>query len=316
MDAHPSLIVPQEASLFLFLYAEYNNKSHWNHEVIDLFIKDAFSLAKFRMFWGVDQEAARSLLYSEPELDFKKALNALFKLSDSPFATEELEWIGDKNPVYCHVAKLLLKSYPNAKFIHLVRDYRACVESMSRFESGRPLRAYALHWVTMNKAVEEAKKIAPDQFLTINYEDFVFKPEKELSGICNFLSIPYDPAMLDYYDTFQRLLKDLEANDPLKWSLLRKVHPNLLKPMNTSRTDRWRSTLTPDQIKEVESAAANWGLKYGYEPASDAKPKLYPIVRLIIWLNHQMVNTYYRIPLSVRRSLGLIGDTKLPKRLQ
>jgi hypothetical protein len=93
----------------------------------------------------------------------------------------------------------LLWLWPDARYIHLVRDGRDV--ALSTIPMGwagnmyRGIRAWA--------EVEElwrrmAERLPADRQITVTYEDLAADPEYELRRICDFLGVDYDPAMLRY----------------------------------------------------------------------------------------------------------------------
>ena len=95
----------------------------------------------------------------------------------------------------------LLRIWPEAKFIHLVRDGRDV--GRSRIEMGWAGNMYTavgawieaeLHWSKLRR------ELPADRWTEIQYETLVTEPEMTLTQVCQFLGIPYDPAMLTYPD--------------------------------------------------------------------------------------------------------------------
>jgi hypothetical protein len=93
--------------------------------------------------------------------------------------------------------------WPDARFIFLLRHPAAAVASLRAswapgWHPGRPdspdeVTSYALRYMTK---VEEARHALPGY--TVRYEELTADPEKAVSGLCSFLDLDFEPAMLDY----------------------------------------------------------------------------------------------------------------------
>lgn len=128
---------------------------------------------------------------------------------------------GDKSPSYIHHLPLLRAHFPEARFLHIVRDARDHAMSMKKAWNKHPLRA-AQRWVD---GVETARRDAaamPDRYLELRYEDLLQRPEPLLRRCCALLEIPFDPAMADPGQVTENLgdaagLSGLKRDNAEKW---------------------------------------------------------------------------------------------------
>jgi hypothetical protein len=91
----------------------------------------------------------------------------------------------------------LLWLWPDARFIHLVRDGRdvAFAQVMSG-KAGNMWHGIA-DWVDAEVLWDRmSHKLPPDRQFTLKYESLVGEPQYELHRICQFLGLPFDPAMI------------------------------------------------------------------------------------------------------------------------
>jgi hypothetical protein len=113
---------------------------------------------------------------------------------------------GDKNPHYADVVNrgcldTVRRIFPGAKFIHIIRDGRDVVASIVRRKhaDGTPwadLKTAATVWrdhVTIGS--EFGRKIAPESYHEIRYEDLVADGLRDARSLFEFLGIPLDPAV-------------------------------------------------------------------------------------------------------------------------
>lgn len=102
----------------------------------------------------------------------------------------------EKTPQHVHSADLIRATVPGALFIVVVRDGRDVVSSRARRHGGN--FDFALkRWQRFTEA-SIAQLGRADAHLW-RYEDFIDDPESSIRAVCSFVSIDFDPAMLDYH---------------------------------------------------------------------------------------------------------------------
>jgi Sulfotransferase family len=118
-----------------------------------------------------------------------------------------LEQKRDRKPILCAVSHFnfdrLLTLWPQARFIHLVRDGRdvaySCVKEKGW--SGNPWLATE-RWMKAEQLWDTlSQQIPAERKLEITYEDLVCQPVQTLDRVCKFLGVEYHPAMMSYPQT-------------------------------------------------------------------------------------------------------------------
>jgi len=100
-------------------------------------------------------------------------------------------------------AGFIAKALPRAKFLHLVRDARdVCFSNLRMLYSHvngysydqreladfhRGYRLLMAHW----------HRVLPGRMLDVPYRELVTDTERVVRGVCDFLRVPFEPAMLD-----------------------------------------------------------------------------------------------------------------------
>lgn len=103
--------------------------------------------------------------------------------------------MGDKSPSYIDNVPLLLKDFPEAKFIHIVRDARDYSLSINQAWGKNQLRA-AYRWSCSIAGLQSQIKSNSSRFIEVRYEDILVDTECELNKLCAFLDIDYESGML------------------------------------------------------------------------------------------------------------------------
>ncbi len=100
-------------------------------------------------------------------------------------------WL-EKTPGNVFAFHRTLEAFPDARFVHLVRDGRDVVDSLVR-RSHTPFRA-ATRWLCAVAAAQELSSLPG--FYELRYESLVQAPESELRRLCAFLGEPFDESAL------------------------------------------------------------------------------------------------------------------------
>lgn len=101
----------------------------------------------------------------------------------------------EKTPMYVHHLALLGNAFPEARFIHVVRDGRSCAASFHRRWKFNPVRTI----VRWKEAVREGRRqgqLLGDRYLEIRYEALTDAPEDTLTRLLAFLDVPFENAVL------------------------------------------------------------------------------------------------------------------------
>jgi hypothetical protein len=197
-------------------------------------------------------------LIDELELDFDEIKNTLLGLPEEyracsaiisevyraysrKWGCDDCPW-GDKTPWNVFHYDRIKKVFPNAKYVHMLRDGRACVcsyiSSLAKQENITLFDA-CYRWKDSIKRCLKAKRLNENNFITIKYEALVMQPSIELSNIANFLNLSHK-MHVEY------------KHIPLHDSKLRH-HSNLREPVNTNSILKWKDNLSSSSIRKVES---------------------------------------------------------------
>ncbi len=144
--------------------------------------------------------------------------------------------------------------FPNAKFIHIIRDARdVCLSLRNAYlrqpdndswrRKGQSISKATSHWCTNVEAiVQSGKKLGPDLYLEIRYEDLVLKTEETLKQVCAFIGEEYDSKMLSFYNTGPIKEKEIDF-------------PKIRRPPEPSDTARWRTEMNLVEVALIEAYA-------------------------------------------------------------
>jgi len=206
-------------------------------------------------------------------------------------------WI-DHTPNNLQHAKTLLDFFPEAKFIHIVRDGRAVAASVIPLDWGPNTIMYAAHWWVERVAFGLAAEsfLGPQHVIRVRYEDILRKPEDSLRWLCNLLDIEYNPEMLEG-----------KGFTPPQYT--RRQHKLIGKKPDPMRLEAWKTTLSPRDVEIFEALTGDFLVYLGYKPlygaiAKGPSRKERILSNVLEFLKKRVVNRFrYWIRQSVMREL-------------
>ena len=175
---------------------------------------------------------------------------------------------GDKTPAYIGHVDKLAATWPDARFVVLVRDGRDVALSVMGVPFG-PNNAWAAarSWATAVRQGREAAARYPGRVLEIRYEDLVSKPEETVAAVCVFLELEYSPDMLAIEQTDRSKV----VEDQASW------FTNVWAGITTAAVGKWKTELTPREVDVFESVAGDELRLLGYETSGGvSSPALVP----------------------------------------
>jgi hypothetical protein len=144
---------------------------------------------------------------------------------------------GDKTPIYASYIGLLQAIFPEAQFIHIIRDGRdvalSMLEKWGQKELHVDLYFAARNYVRrINHVRAAATHLPAGSFYEVHYERLVANPERELRAICRFLDESYVPEMVESHKLGQ------ERIEPDSF------HARVRRPPSTDQVGRWQREMS------------------------------------------------------------------------
>lgn len=263
LDANKQTAMPIESKVIIHLYFKFKNVKKWNEQNLLLFYDAIFKQPKIDT-WIINKEQLKNdILTLGEHATFQRLIKLIYLNYVSFFDKEVIAVIGDKNPGYSYVIshlKILLSLFPEAKIIHLTRDYRDHYLSMCKVDfEGNHLSLVCYRWQYSFKQVRKLMNDKPEQYYFLRYEELVQQPEKQVKAICNFLGITYHASMLEYYKIKDKVLSVYPEE------LVMKYHSNLFQPISAEFINKWKEKLTPKQIEMADAIVGKTADEAGYK---------------------------------------------------
>lgn len=168
---------------------------------------------------------------------------------------------GDKTPGYLREMPLLKSLYPEAKFIHIIRDVRDYGLSIRRAWQKNIFRAAQRWHDDIRRARRDAAAHLGGDYLEVRYEQLLDTPEAVLRRIAEFLQFPFETAMLTPPASTENL-GDARAVE----GILRQNY------------GKWKTALTPAEIAKIERICGALLEELGYPVRYRGQPqRLHPL---------------------------------------
>ncbi len=177
------------------------------------------------------------------------------------FKQNLLFW-GDKSPGYTFWIKEINDAFPNAKFVHIVRDPRDYALSVQK-AWGRNLSRAVQLWKDGTRYVDRVSQSPGVHLYTLKFEDLLQDPDATITKLCGFLGVPFFPEML----TVGRVES---VGDAAEKSGIVKANMN-----------KFAEKLTPTEIRKMESVCGKAMQRFDYHPIYEASDRDLPTWKML-----------------------------------
>lgn len=252
LGSHPDVAIPAEAQ-FLVPLAKVRTRYEGPSFSSERLILDLRRRPEFRR-WKLPDSEVRGAMEDAAPSNFPDAMRSIYALQARRHHKQRY---GDKTPRHVFSMPLLLSLFPEARFIHVIRDGRDVALSLVEMPwfSG-DLTAAALHWKRSVGAGRAAgARLGSGRYLEVRYERLLEEPEAVLETVCHFVSLSFDAAMLDHRSRLERDFRPPEG--------LRQHEHLYLQP--TAGLRDWRRDMDPKQLATVEASIGDTLDELGYE---------------------------------------------------
>lgn len=263
LHAHDRIAIPPETR---FLLDAYNRRRDFgdlrgvaNRGKLASWIVDRRGTAFEDL--GLDSRQVMAEIVAGPPT-LGSAIGIVFRAYARRF--DKPRW-GDKRPAYLSNLDILLRLFPDAQIVHIIRDGRDCAASLKEavWHDGGAYKAASAWTRGIDEGRRAAHRLGPDSYYEIYYERLVDEPERELRLLCGFLDEAYDPAMI---------APDKLA--PMAVPARKKWHARTHEAITPERVGSWRQRLEPWEIGLCEAVMGDRLVAHGYELAGGYAPGL------------------------------------------
>lgn len=254
LDCHPNLAIPGESHFVVGLAGRRFRLARRPRVAVERI------LAHHRFErWGLAPTAVREQVARTNPRTYAEAVRAVFEAYAASHGKPR--W-GDKTPGYVTRIRLLARLFPDAQFVHVIRDGRAVAASVAEmhFGPGDPVSAGFWWRKRVAAGLRDGRRLGPGRYLEVRLEDLIADPEATLRRVLAFLGEEWSPAVLDYRARAEAFLARASGRPAAR------IHRHLIRPPTPGLRD-WQAGLSAAERRLVP-AACGWPLvELGYVPA-------------------------------------------------
>ena len=267
-DAHPELAVVHEGRFIAAWYEERVGLTP-DGQVTQALVSELARYPRYTRL-GLGREVLERLLADDGPVSYDRFISGIF---DRYGEARGKRIVGDKTPRYVRSLPTLHALWPEARFVHIIRDGRdVCLSVLNwgkgptgRFSAWEedPVSVVALWWrwhVLLGR--QDGEALGGRLYQEVRYESLVSDPAWECAELCRFLGLAYDEAMLRFHQGRERAESRLDAKK--SW-----------RPV-TSGLRNWREQMPAADVERFEAAAGDVLAELGYardfeRPSSEAR---------------------------------------------
>ena len=200
---------------------------------------------------ALDPQAVRDELVSTGAATYPDLLRAFFRVYADAQGKPRY---ANKTPRHVIFIPQLARMFPEGRFVHIVRDGRnVALSILERDRSVPDLAAAARLWREhVERGRADGRALGPERYAEVRYEDLLDGPEDALRRLCAFVDVPFDDAMLRYYERIPEMVIGSGQ------------HRKLSQPPTKGLRD-WRTVMSRTDVAVFESIAGRSLDAFGYE---------------------------------------------------
>jgi hypothetical protein len=259
VNAHPRLTIINQSRWIPGLYRMVSRAASDGQVTADLIPRFLDYHGLFQKM-GISREDLQRLLRPGP-MSYAHFVTGIFDLYGH---AQGKPVVGDKTPIYVRQIAMLHELWPEARFVHLIRDGRNVALSTVNWKKNAawltnafatwrddPVTTAAMRWRwNVQLGREAGMPLGPRSYYELRYEALVTRPAEECGRLCTFLGVPYDDAMLRFHEGRTKDNPNLDAKK--SW-----------RPITPGLRD-WRTQMAAEDVERFEASAGDLLDELGY----------------------------------------------------
>ncbi len=246
--------------------------------------KDYYRKAEYQEYPG-DAERLYNLYKAKGAKSFKNLILAFFEYQAEK---HHKLLVGDQTPRHVFDIPQLSEMFPEAKFIHMIRDPRAILLSQKKkwkagirwkqpkfeiirtFINYHPITTLVIWKKAVKAGIDGSQRIPRDRVLHVKFEHLVANPKKHVTEICKLLKIDFQEKMLD-------VGVELTGTEQYEGK----------KGIQKALAEKWRSNLTRTEIFIADQLAATIMNEFEYKK-TNVRPNVFLFFLYLAILPYQL----------------------------
>jgi hypothetical protein len=277
LDGHPQILTDVGESRFFNWYYPKSRRKRIKDKIIlaDKYLLHTFDPegAYYKNFLShIPHEDVREYFINilqqsnKKPKDFLESYILAVGLASGSLSDQTIYWL-EKTPFNEYFLDKIIQWWPEARYIHVVRDPRDVYSSYKfrDIKEGRkitPLDAFAFVWSKSIKVLNKYRNVVgSDKYYVLKYEDLVQNLEGTISQVVAFLNI----------QDSEILRKPTKGLGKVTWGGNSATGEQTYH-VHKASLDRWKSFLNEDEIGKIENTLRKEMICVGYEVMNVVSP--------------------------------------------
>lgn len=288
-DSHSQLAVAHHAQFIVTMGRRRRLYEDVHGLRRERFLADLFASHRFPLLQLSEEEVGRAFSTATPS--YPDAVRRVLRL----FAEHQGKpRYADKTPGHVLRIGLLADLFPEARFVHVIRDGRSSwLGYRERGFGPERLTDAAFNWKSrVLRGRKAGLALGPSRYREVRYEDLVEQPESTLEPLCQFIGLQYEDGMLRFHERAETVLAGMGTSG-------RSAFENVARPLTKGLRD-WRNELSPEEKATFEAIAGELLGELGYERTTgDSRASRPALTRG--WLEWQQRRVTFQVTRLARR---------------
>lgn len=260
LASHPNIAMTRRTNLWTHFYGQYGDLS--DEANLDRCLAMMMRYRRLHVL-SPDRERLRAEFTKGP-----RTYGALFALLEQQYADRlgKPRW-GDKSLNTERYADQIVRAYPDARVVHMMRDPRdRYASSKTRWERRRGgVGAGTAEWLASARMASRNQERHPTNVRVLRYEDLVTDAEAALRGVCDFIEEPFALAMFSFDGA--PVFRDKGSNSS--------YGARAAGAISADSVGRFRAVLSASDVEFMQLVARDEMARYGYasQPQYMAAPR-------------------------------------------
>ena len=201
----------------------------------------------FERFQHDDPESSVVGVTYLPRETLLDATRDLLDVVFGQYVTGTMTRVAERSPLHSQHLTLIHELYPDARFVHIIRDGRDVARSLIGQHWGpRTIGIAATEW-RYSVTSARAAGLPEDVYREVRYEELLEHPRPIVEGLFGWLNLPFDESTMDRALAAARTKENVDRSDP------------------EVAAQKWRAQFSREDLETFNAIAGPLLRELGYE---------------------------------------------------
>ncbi|ASF40741.1 sulfotransferase [Halobacillus halophilus] len=260
LSSHKNVTFTPETHFFRFYLGSEKKYFHLNRKSKTKVIEELKEDKYFRRLGNLSDNILAEYKSSED----MSLIDIYKKVLEEYAISEGKSYVGDKDPKNIELLHLIKQHFPEALIINMTRDPRDVIASRMKADWSKSRSVYSHLFAYKAQSIMSArygKKLFNSNFFNLKYENLLKDPKKYIEPICKKLGVEYDPSMLNFQSTAEKLV----SSEEMQWK------KESTGPLLKDNVGKWQGTIENYKLALIEEVLKKTFKTNNYIPSQSIR---------------------------------------------